>query len=101
MGHQVSLAHTASQALEMVKSLAPDVCILDIGLPDSSGYDLATNIRNISSVQPTLIALTGFGTMRDRDLATEVGFDHYFVKPADLDALSEVLAAVRVRDPRY
>lgn len=96
MGHQVSLAHTASQALEMVKSLAPDVCILDIGLPDSSGYDLATNIRNISSVQPALIALTGFGTMRDRDLATEVGFDHYFVKPADLDALSEVLAAVRV-----
>ena len=101
MGHQVSLAHTASQGLRMVKSLAPDVCILDIGLPDSSGYDLATNIRKIYSVQPALIALTGFGTTRDRDLATEVGFDHYFVKPADLDALSEVLAAVGPRDLRY
>lgn len=100
MGHQVTLAHTASQALEMVKSMAPDVCILDIGLPDSSGYELATNIRKISSVQPALIALTGFGTMRDRNLATEVGFDHYFVKPADLDALSEALAALSSRDVR-
>jgi len=101
MGHQVSLAHTASQASEMVKSLTPDVCILDIGLPDGSGYDLATNIRKMFSVQPTLIALTGFGTMRDRDLATEVGFDHYFVKPADLDELSKVLATVNSRDVRH
>jgi PAS domain S-box-containing protein len=100
MGHKVALAYTASQGLEMVQLLAPDVCILDIGLPDSSGYDLATNIRKLPSVQPTLIALTGFGTMRDRDLATDVGFDHYFVKPADLDALSKVLAAVNSRDVR-
>jgi PAS domain S-box-containing protein len=101
MGHQVSLAHTAGQAIEMIKSSAPDVCILDIGLPDSSGYDLAANIRKISSVQPSLIALTGFGTMSDRDLATEVGFDHYFVKPADLDALSKVLSEVSPRDARF
>ncbi|MFC5461157.1 PAS domain S-box protein [Massilia niabensis] len=101
MGHQVSLAHTATQALEMFKSFAPDVCILDIGLPDSSGYDLATNIRKISSMQPVLVALTGFGTRRDRDKATQVGFDHYFVKPADLDALSEVLAAVSPRSVRH
>jgi PAS domain S-box-containing protein len=100
MGHQVALAHTASRGLEMVQLLAPDVCILDIGLPDSSGYDLAANIRKLSSVHPTLIALTGFGTIRDRDLATEAGFDHYFVKPADLDALSKVLAAVNFLDAR-
>ncbi|QBE66321.1 hybrid sensor histidine kinase/response regulator [Pseudoduganella lutea] len=100
MGHHVSLAHTASQALEMAQSSAPDVCILDIGLPDSSGYDLATNIRKVSSVQPALIALTGLGTMRDRNLATEVGFDHYFVKPADLDMLSEVLATVSSHNVR-
>jgi PAS domain S-box-containing protein len=94
MGHQVMLAHTASAAVEVVKSSGPDVCILDIGLPDSSGYELATEIRRVSSIQPILIALTGFSTAKDRDQATEAGFDHYLVKPADLDAVCELLAGV-------
>lgn len=94
MGHQVMLAHTASAALESIKSSRPDVCILDIGLPDSSGYELAKNIRRTSSIQPVLIALTGFGTAQDRDQATESGFDHYLVKPADLDVVCELLARV-------
>jgi CheY-like chemotaxis protein len=79
-------------------SSTPDVCILDIELPDSTGYELAADIRRAVSPPPILIALTGFGMARDRQHAIEAGFDHYFVKPADIDALSEVLAGVGVRN---
>lgn len=94
MGHEVVLAHTARAALEAIGTSTPDVCILDIGLPDSSGYELAVTIRERSAAQPVLIALTGFGMSQDRDMATEAGFDHYFVKPADLDALAKLLAGI-------
>lgn len=98
MGYQVTLARTASAALELVKSSSPDVCILDIGLPDISGYDLAVKIRKGSFAQPVLVALTGYGAARDRDQAIKAGFDHYFVKPADLDALCKVLTKVVPRN---
>lgn len=94
LGHEVKLAHTASTALEMIRSSSPDVCILDIGLPDSNGYDLAMNIRKVASEQPVLIALTGFGAARDKDQATQAGFDHFLVKPAGIDALSELLSEI-------
>lgn len=93
-GYHVKLAHTAKAALEVAKETYPNVCILDIGLPDGSGHDLAVDIRSLTSPPSILIALTGYGMTRDRDQATESGFDHYFVKPVDLDALSEVLAGV-------
>jgi DNA-binding response OmpR family regulator len=96
-GHQVELAYTASAALDAIKSSPPDVWLLNIGLPDSSGNDLATNIRSISSVQPVLLALTGFSTTQNRVRAREAGSDHYFVKPANLDALCAVLAEVSPR----
>lgn len=72
------------------------MCILDIGLPDISGYDLAIKIRKGSFAQPVLVALTGYGTARDQ--ALKAGFDHYFVKPADLDALCKVLNKVIPRN---
>lgn len=97
MGHQVRLAHTAGAALQVMEILAPDVCILDIGLPDSNGYDLAISIRSSLSPPPVLIALTGFGMTRDRHKAAEAGFDHYFVKPADFDVLAGVLDSVAPR----
>ncbi|KFI06700.1 PAS domain S-box protein [Massilia sp. BSC265] len=101
IGHEVALAHTAGAALEAIDRSTPDVCILDIGLPDSSGHELAMNIRKRSSAQPVLIALTGFGMSQDRDKATEAGFDHYLVKPADLDALARLLADVPPRGTSF
>ncbi|GGY02717.1 PAS domain-containing hybrid sensor histidine kinase/response regulator [Pseudoduganella dura] len=98
MGHAVRLAHAAGKALEMVRSSAPDVCILDIGLPDSSGHDLAIGIRKAASRPPVLVALTGFGTANDRDQAAAAGFDHYFVKPVDLNALAGILGSVTRRN---
>lgn len=90
-GHYVRVAHTARQALELVKATVPDACILDIGLPDVTGNELAVAIRRLTLQTPILIALTGYGTARDQKEALSSGFDHYFVKPADLDALVEVL----------
>jgi CheY-like chemotaxis protein len=100
-GHRVTLAHTSGAALDAVKSSAFDVCILDIGLPDGSGNDLAVNIRKATGSTPVLVALSGFGTAGERNQAARAGFDHYFVKPVELDLLSEVLAAVRPADGRH
>lgn len=97
-GHRVRVVHTGKEALDAVKASPPDVCILDIGLPDCTGHDLALSIRSIASPVPTLIALTGYGMTHDRSQAIESGFDHYFVKPADLNALSKVLFVVQPQD---
>jgi nitrogen-specific signal transduction histidine kinase/CheY-like chemotaxis protein len=97
-GHRVRLAHTASAAVDAVNSSSFDVCILDIELPDGNGHDLALNIRKTTLLQSVLIALTGFGTARGRNPAAEVGFDHYFVKPVELDVLSEVLDGLGPHD---
>lgn len=94
-GHFVTLAHSAKTALQAVAISKPDVCILDIGLPDSTGYELAIHIRALTAQPPTLIALTGYGNDRDRQEASASGFDHHFVKPANLDALAKVLAIVK------
>ncbi|GGY75690.1 PAS domain S-box protein [Pseudoduganella plicata] len=96
-GHRVTLAHTAGAALDAVRSSIPDACVLDIGLPDGSGHDLAVDIRNVANPPPVLIALSGFGTARDRTLANEAGFDHYFVKPVELEAFARVFGGIRPR----
>ena len=76
----------------------PEVFILDIGLPEMDGYELARRMRAelplAAPARPIFIALTGYGQAHDRELSQAAGFDHHFVKPMDLDALSRVLAAV-------
>jgi signal transduction histidine kinase len=92
-GHQVSVAHTALAALEMAQATSPELCLLDIGLPDISGYDLARGLRALPhTAHATLVAVTGYGRREDREQATSSGFDHYFVKPVDVDALLALIA---------
>ena len=92
-GHHVSVAHTALEALEIAQATAPELCLLDIGLPDISGYDLARGLRALPhTAQATLVAVTGYGRREDRDQANTAGFDHYFVKPVDVDALLALIA---------
>jgi PAS domain S-box-containing protein len=94
-GHEVMLAHTAKAALDIVKASTPDVCILDLGLPDSDGRVLAQDIRKMVSPAPLLVALTGLDMGEDIAQIAESGLDHYFVKPADLDALASVVAGAK------
>lgn len=94
-GHHVSVAHTALQALELAQATSPELCLLDIGLPDISGYDLARGLRALPhTAHATLVAVTGYGRREDREQADAAGFDHYFVKPVDVDALLTLIAGL-------
>jgi CheY-like chemotaxis protein len=98
-GHAVSIEYDARGALERAQRERPDVLLLDIGLPDMDGYELARCLRaQRESAHATLVALTGYGQHQDRKEAEEAGFDHYLVKPADMDQVNAVLAeAARAR----
>jgi PAS domain S-box-containing protein len=95
IGHQVVIEHSSRRALERVQVEAPDVCLLDIGLPDIDGNELARRIRREPQAGKTiLIAVTGYGQEHDRATAFAAGFDYHFVKPLDTSKLVEVLATL-------
>lgn len=95
-GHGVNVAHDGRSALALLDQEPRwDAFILDIGLPDMTGYELATRIRSEPSAQgATFIALTGYGQPSDRESAEAAGFHHHLVKPAGLAALMSVLAQI-------
>jgi PAS domain S-box-containing protein len=83
-GSLVFLAHDGASALVRVAECTPDVVLLDIGLPDLNGYEVARRIRAMPDIpQPRLIALTGWGQEQDKRLAAEAGFDEHWTKPVD------------------
>ena len=72
----------------------PDVAILDLGLPDVDGYELARQLRLDPKMQrATLVALTGWGQDEHKQRAREAGFDHHLTKPVDPDRLVALIAA--------
>lgn len=92
-GYDVCIAHSAARALECVEEFAPVVAVLDIGLPDEDGFEVARKIKARNDPAPIhLIALSGYGQSRYPRRAREAGFERYLVKPVDLD---ELLALVR------
>ena len=98
-GHTVATAATGEEALEKASEFAPDVAILDIGMPGLNGYDLARLLREQQSGSRIfLIALTGLGRAEDKARAAQSGFDHHFTKPVDLDSLLTLLGARVGRD---
>jgi signal transduction histidine kinase/ActR/RegA family two-component response regulator len=97
-GHDVSVEYDARGALARAQDEHPDVLLLDIGLPDMDGYELARRLRaQPENAGATLVALTGYGQNQDRAEAQQAGFDHYLVKPADLNEVNEVLALAEAR----
>lgn len=91
-GHEVTFAHDAAAVLDRVRAEAPDALILDIGLPDMDGYELARRLRALpATATTTLVALTGYGQDEDRRRSLEAGFDHHLVKPVDVEELKRVL----------
>ncbi|MDN4054085.1 PAS domain-containing protein [Massilia sp. YIM B02763] len=97
-GHAVSVEYDGGGALARAREERPDVLLLDIGLPDIDGYELARRLRaQPENAGATLVALTGYGQRQDREEARQAGFDHYLVKPADLNEVNEVLAEAEAR----
>jgi CheY-like chemotaxis protein len=74
------------EALSAVRLLAPEIVLLDIGLPRVNGYEVAERLRELGSTA-RLVAVTGYGQQEDRAQALRVGFQHHLVKPVDPDAL--------------
>jgi PAS domain S-box-containing protein len=95
-GHQVIIEHSSRKALERAKQEAPQVCILDIGLPEIDGIELAKMLRaQPGTAHSLLIALTGYGQDQDRERTRAGGFDHHLVKPADMKRLAAMIADVK------
>jgi len=91
-GHQVFMSCDGKSALETAHRQKPQVVLLDIGLPDMDGYQVAKKLRAYKGNQVTfLVAMTGYGQDKDRELAKKAGFDMHLIKPVDLDVLQKLL----------
>jgi len=90
-GCAVAVAHDGQSAVDQTLAFRPDVVLLDIGLPDISGYEAARRIRRLPDLhQPQLIALTGWGQQQDKQMASDAGFDQHWTKPVDPQRLMDL-----------
>jgi CheY-like chemotaxis protein len=96
-GYQASFALNGQSAVESARQIVPDVALLDITLPDMSGYELAQLLRAEPTLQRlVLIALTGWSGSEREAKAREAGFDHHMVKPLDFSKLQALLEPAAV-----
>lgn len=92
-GHEVYAAADGLAAVDMAAILAPDVALIDVGLPGLNGYETARRIRaGEGGKSAVLIALTGYGRGEDRERALSAGFDVHLAKPVSLETLSVIIA---------
>jgi PAS domain S-box-containing protein len=95
-GHFVWTAYSGPSAVAAAAEHHPDVVLLDIGLPEFDGFEVAKRVREVPAHEAmVLVALTGYGQASDRERSRDAGFDHHLVKPVDLDELRGILAAVK------
>ena len=92
-GFEATAVYTGQDAIDLVASERPRAAVVDINLPDTDGYAVARQLRASHGAALLLIALTGYGQPRDRELAAEAGFDHFMVKPTEVDELLRLLRA--------
>jgi signal transduction histidine kinase/CheY-like chemotaxis protein len=91
--HDVETAATGPEGVAKFGTFLPDVVLVDIGLPQMDGYEVARAIRRSPlGARVRLVALTGYGREEDRRASLDAGFDHHLTKPVDYDAVAELLA---------
>ena len=94
-GHQVQTAYNGTRALQIGEAFLPHVVLLDIGLPDINGYEVARRIRASAwGADLPLVAVTGWGKEEDRERAFAAGFNHHLTKPVVPNAVESVVNAV-------
>ena len=92
-GFDVTGVATGFEALEKVSAFAPNVVLLDVGLPGLSGYEVARRLREMPQfVSTVLIAVTGYDTPEARALSAAAGFDHHICKPVNFDELGRLMS---------
>jgi two-component system CheB/CheR fusion protein len=98
MGCVVDAAEDGLAAIDTITRVRPEVALIDIGLPEIDGYEVARRIRSRSELDSVkLVAVTGFGQEEDRRKALEAGFDAHLVKPVDLNELRRILCRLANR----
>ncbi|MEN9846909.1 MAG: hypothetical protein RIS36_2056 [Pseudomonadota bacterium] len=91
-GYKVSIANCGKDALDRLSEIKPAIILLDIGLPDMSGYEVARQIRAMpDGGNVTIMAVTGWGSERDQALARSAGCDLHITKPVNFDRLERLL----------
>jgi DNA-binding response OmpR family regulator len=98
-GHDCRFATCGEDALREALTFDPEVAILDIGLPDLSGFEVARRLRQRTGHALFVAALTGWGQAEDRIKALAAGFDHHVLKPADQEKLLHILQLADLRLP--
>jgi len=94
-GHSVTVEYEAHAALARIATMEPHVCLLDIGLPDMDGLELARRLRAApSTAKTTLVAITGYSQQQDIERSVAAGFDHHLVKPIDTARLLALLGSI-------
>ena len=94
MGHAAFAEYSGGAGLQAACALRPDVVFCDLGLPDLDGREVAVRLRRDPAQRGVrLVALTGWGNPKDRELCSRAGFDAHLTKPASLDDIGRVLAA--------
>jgi DNA-binding response OmpR family regulator len=97
-GHRARAAYSGKAAIDEADSVRPDVVLLDIGMPETSGFDVARALRDYRRApKPVIVAVTGASDPSDKLAARMAGFDHYLVKPVEFRTLVVLLEKLRVR----
>jgi signal transduction histidine kinase/ActR/RegA family two-component response regulator len=91
LGYAVGVAHDGPSAVARAREQAPDIVLLDIGLPGMDGYEVARELREGAAPRASLIAMTGYGQAGDREKARAAGFAMHLTKPVQVDALIAAL----------
>lgn len=91
LGREVRFVTDARLAAAAASEFMPHVAFLDIGMPHINGYELARVLRERFGREIRLVALTGYGSAKDREMSRLVGFDAHLVKPADVETIDTLL----------
>jgi PAS domain S-box-containing protein len=98
VGHDVQVAYSGQSALEVAMEFQPTIVLLDIGLPEMNGYEVARRLRQRPQSKDTLlIAMTGYGQDIDRQRSNQAGFDYHLVKPVDPEKLEGLLTRLTMQ----
>lgn len=93
-GHDVHAAYDGESAVRLVMEKLPQVALVDIGMPDVDGYEVARRVNALPGPKPVLVAVTGWGSNADKQQAKDAGFAYHLTKPLDYDSLAALLATV-------
>jgi signal transduction histidine kinase/ActR/RegA family two-component response regulator len=95
MGHHAEVAFSGLKGMHMAEDVEPDLVLLDIGLPEIDGYEIARRLRRSTRRPVRLVAITGYGTEKDKNLSRDAGFDEHVVKPIMPEVIAGIIERVR------